>query len=31
MGISCQLANFFGSWRPFRCSFGCILLLHQIF
>jgi len=24
-------ANFVDSWCPFRCSFGCVLLLHQIF
>ena len=30
IGISCQLANFVDSWCPFRCSFGCILLLHQL-
>jgi len=29
MGISCQLANIIDS--PFRCTFGCVLLLHQIF
>ena len=31
MSISCQLANFIDSWCPLRCSFGCVLLLHQIF
>ena len=27
----CASVNFVGSWCPFRCSFGCVLLLHQIF